>query len=317
MTTKSSKRLGALYGALVGDACGVPYEFRDPNELPPREQLNMIPPDGWIKTYPNVPYGTWSDDGSLLLCLLEAALETPPAQHQWVRPFVGKMQAWRHNGYLAVDGRKFDIGIQTASALTELEDGSNPLDRTDPASANGNGGLMRVMGITLCLLEEQDPAACWLFGSVQSIPTHAHPISRAACGIYSVIAWYLYRGFDIDIAIERTFLWVKQHVSGEEMLTAISVVEKGQHQELRGSGYVVDSLWTALASVWSTTNYRDAIQRAISFGNDTDTTACIAGGLAGMMYGVESIPAEWLDKLRGQEIVLPYVKQLEELYAKA
>jgi len=67
--------------------------------------------------------------------------------------------------------------------------------------------------------------------------------------------------------------------------------------EIRSSGYVVDTLEAALWCLLNTSNYRDCVLRAVNLGEDTDTVAAIAGGLAGMYYGVDAIPDEWLNQL--------------------
>jgi ADP-ribosylglycohydrolase len=57
-------------GLLVGDAVGVLYEFHSPEQIPPRDQIEMTTPVGFRRSHAGVPVGTWSDDGSQTLCLL-------------------------------------------------------------------------------------------------------------------------------------------------------------------------------------------------------------------------------------------------------
>jgi ADP-ribosylglycohydrolase len=102
-----NKLLGGLYGLLIGDAAGVPYEFNDPSNLPPFGQIDMVPPATFSCTYPSVPTGTWSDDGALALCLLETLLECPTGLDTQL--LMNKMAAWRYSGRLAVDNRVFDV----------------------------------------------------------------------------------------------------------------------------------------------------------------------------------------------------------------
>lgn len=78
-----------------------------------------------------------------------------------------------------------------------------------------------------------------------------------------------------------------------------------------GRGYVVDTLWSALHCLGEP-SYEDVIRSAISMGHDTDTTACIAGGLAGIRFGPRAIPTRWRNSLRGREIYQPLLRRLVE-----
>lgn len=77
------------------------------------------------------------------------------------------------------------------------------------------------------------------------------------------------------------------------------IVLDGRLEPSKGSGYVVDSLWSAIRCVLSTSGYEDCVRNAVALGNDTDTTACIAGGLAGVLYGEQGIPDRWKQALNG------------------
>lgn len=69
-----NKIYGGIYGLLIGDAVGVPYEFHLPEQLPQIIDIDMIPPKNFSRSYPDVPIGTWSDDGAQALCLLASLL---------------------------------------------------------------------------------------------------------------------------------------------------------------------------------------------------------------------------------------------------
>ena len=112
---------GGIWGLLIGDAVGVPYEFHPPEALPPSAQLEMEPPVGFARAHATVPPGTWSDDGAQALCLLRSLLDKARFDEA---DFAAKLLAWRERGYLAVDGRVFDIGTQTARALDRLRQGT-------------------------------------------------------------------------------------------------------------------------------------------------------------------------------------------------
>jgi len=120
MRSCADARIGGLLGLLVGDALGVPFEFKTPNLLPPRDQIEMTPPPGFRRSHAGVPVGTWSDDGAQALCLLASLLERGRFS---LTDFSDRLLNWLDEGYMAVDGAVCDCGIQTAEALSELRDG--------------------------------------------------------------------------------------------------------------------------------------------------------------------------------------------------
>src|SRR5262245_40702865 len=102
--------LGGLYGLLVGDAVGVPYEFSDPRELPALELIEAPPLDGFRRAHPGAPRGAWSDDGAQALCLLASLLYCGRLD---IEDLGRRLVNWWDWGYMAVDGAVFDIGGQT------------------------------------------------------------------------------------------------------------------------------------------------------------------------------------------------------------
>src|SRR5271170_6006301 len=109
----NDKKLGAIYGALIGDAVGRPYEFNRPEKIPRPADIDMVPPLYWDSTYPEVKPGTYTDDGAQTLCLLETLIEGGDL----ITTLRAKMQKWLSEGYMAVDNYTFDVGNQTRAAL--------------------------------------------------------------------------------------------------------------------------------------------------------------------------------------------------------
>lgn len=313
------KLLGGLYGLLIGDACGVPYEFKRPSDLPPFENIDMVPPvdfkKGWMKTWSNIPTGTWSDDGSQALCLLETLLEEPDCYESLMVTFSKKLIAWKNEGYLAVDNNRFDIGIQTDLALREIEAGLRtdllaPASKEHDDKSNGNGSLMRALPVALMSVK-QDPLAVVYTAELQSHVTHPHKRSKLTCALYSLVARNLLLGEGKIDALNNAIYWMNDHTVDKEEW---NVVLAGEKHEAQGTGYVVDSFWSAIQAFFTRGSYEDVVKHAISFGRDTDTTACIAGGLAGVFYGYDHIPQRWIDQLRGKEMVKPLEEKLLKYY---
>lgn len=298
---------GGVYGLLVGDALGVPYEFKPAEALPCAEQIELTPPAQFARSHPRVPAGTWSDDGAQALCLLESLLHVGRFD---LDDFAQRILRWFERGHLAVDGHVFDVGIQSAAALRALRAGVPVQEaaRRDEG-ANGNGALMRVL-----------PLALWHRGSdaelvrdarLSSLVTHGHLRSQLCCALYC--------------------LWIRriteQHVEpwqdASQTLRALLAREHGASAELdlqirpldarapRGSGYVVDTLHGA-RWLQDHGSYERVVKAAVALGDDTDTTAAVCGGAAGVREGVSAIPARWLSALRGRELVEPLLQRLLE-----
>ena len=300
MIDRNQRIRGAIYGLLIGDAVGVPYEFNSPDELPSIDLIDMIPPQNFSRTYPRVPIGTWSDDGAQALCLLASLIHCNEFDDH---DFMNRICNWYQYGYMAVDSKIFDVGIQTSDAIQSYLTGV-PLSKVakDDERSNGNGALMRVL-----------PLALWHQGSneelikdayAQSHITHAHIRSKLCCAIYCLWARNILQGEGINQAWEHAKQYMFNYCQGKpkELIELEKNIYVEHLEKLKGTGYVVDCLNSAYY-VLQADGYKDIIKKAISLGHDTDTTACVAGGIAGLYYGFDGIPNDWIQKLREQEKV--------------
>lgn len=298
---------GGLLGLLIGDALGVPYEFHAASEIPPQPQIDFMPPPNFKRSY-HVEPGTWSDDGAMALCLLDSLL----VRGQLDPDDLGqRFVAWSEQGYMAVDNNVFDIGIQTGQAITALKRGTPALEAGSTSErALGNGSLMRALPLTLW--SRDDDATLVANAMSQSRVTHGHIRAQVCCALYCLWARRILQG--------RHEPWADT-VQTVRALWPESAVERGELEfHIRpddptpgdGGGYVVATLRSARWAVESTTDYASAVRAAISLGKDTDTTACVAGGVAGLRYGTAGIPEEWRAGLRGQEVLAPLLASLRE-----
>lgn len=310
---RAEKLRGGVLGLLVGDALGVPYEFHDASRLP--ERIEMAPDAGFARAHLGTPPGTYSDDGAQALALLATLVERGGLD---VDDFAERLLGWRDRGYLAVDARVFDVGNQTELALDALRDGEAPLEAGPRGERqNGNGSLMRVL--PLALFHAGTDAELVRDADLQSRLTHGHPRSRVACALYCLWA----RRF---LEAEAPFAdpsepWRRAVASLREVLRDGDPLRAELEEQIRpderieghGSGYVLDALWSARMLVERFDRYEDAVVAAIRLGDDTDTTACVVGGIAGIREGAGAIPARWLEALRGREHFEPLVAALVEL----
>jgi ADP-ribosyl-[dinitrogen reductase] hydrolase len=296
---------GAVYGLLVGDALGVPYEFHAASEIPEADLVEMVPPKGFRRAHAGTPPGTWSDDGAQALLLLESLRQNPKLS---LTDFAALLVRWYQAGYMTPDGRVFDIGIQTSRALRKLMDGANP-ETAGPSGEreNGNGSLMRVLPVVIFA---QSPAEVEELAMRQGVITHGHIRSQLCCALYALTAFSVLHGANAADAVSAAEDYLLQRYSDTPSEAELKVVLDGRHDAPEGSGYVVDSLWSAIKCVLSTSDYETCVRKAIRLGEDTDTTACIAGGLAGLLYGETAIPARWKQALKGTSIVEPLLGDL-------
>lgn len=260
----------AVYGTAVGDALGVPFEFGWRGEF---ECVDMVGYGTHDK-----PAGTWSDDTSMLIATCDSI------RAKRGRVDIDDMRAryisWMEKGRYTPDGQVFDIGTTVSTALIE---GTG----CKSEKSNGNGSLMRIVPLAFTEATDAEIAAV-------SAITHAHLISVTACIMYVHIARSLLSGVALDEAIGR-------HAIACEPFGRIRNIASVPEEQIESSGYVIHTLEASLWCLLNTSSYRECVLKAVNLGRDSDTTACVAGALAGIIYGFDAIPSEWIDRLRAKE----------------
>ncbi|MFN8257906.1 MAG: ADP-ribosylglycohydrolase family protein [Bacteroidales bacterium] len=291
-----SRVYGGVIGSCVGDALGVPVEFKSRASL----HLNPVKEMIGFGTY-NQPPGTWSDDSSLTFCTMESLCGG--YQLEDIARNFGK---WRNESFWTPYGIVFDIGISTNKAIIKLSSVKNPIQAGNTEeNSNGNGSLMRILPLAF-YFKKISPDERFLKTKEVSSITHAHTRSVMACVIYIEFATLLLEGIDKYSAYQETLkiadaLFKNSQVKNSEFEPFKRIFD-GQIQTLdenrvSSSGYVIDSLEVAFWSLLTTSDYKQAVLKAINLGGDTDTNGAITGGLAGLYYGYDSIPKEWIKKL--------------------
>ena len=300
--TLQSRIEGGLLGLLVGDALGVPYEFHPPEGLPPVEAIEFQPPPGFRRAHYGVPPGTWSDDGAQALILLDSLLAKDGLD---LGHFAEGLRNWLLTGFYAVNRSVFDIGMQTSTAINRLSSGISP-DVAGPSAEqhNGNGSLMRVL--PLVLWHQGSDANLVYVAMRQSLPTHGHWQSKITCAMYCLWARRWLEGATSPWASAES--GVREILGGDAPADQLDhVLDPDNADRARGTGYVVDTLWSAKHAIESTCDYKACVRRAIAFGHDTDTTATVAGGIAGIRYGVDDIPVRWRTRFADATYTYPWL----------
>ena len=264
-----------IMGLVVGDALGVPVEFCE------RDTFCVTDMTGG-GTH-GLPAGTWSDNGSLALATLESLGRRRRID---LRDIMDNFVRWYAHNEFTPYHSVFDIGNTTRKAIGLYMQGVGVESCGGRSVAdNGNGSLMRILPLAFVPHTDEDVAAV-------SALTHAHPISTGACEEYVRIAELLLAGGGPE---EAARLYDDEYD-----------IRKKPRAEVRSGGYVLDTLDAAVWCFATTSSYRECVLKAVNLGGDTDTTAAVAGGLAGIYYGSSGgrgIPQEWQAQIaRGEWI---------------
>ncbi len=295
----------ALFGVAVGDALGVPHEFSSAQVLRENPVTDMV----GYGTY-NLPPGTWSDDSSLSFCLAESLCSGFNTDH------MGELFVkWYYQDYWTATGEVFDIGIGTRKALYKIKNGTKAefaggQDEKD----NGNGSLMRILPLVFAIQNLPIEERFERTRKVSSI-THGHNRAVIACFYYLEFAKQLIEGkskFGIFKDLQTTLpsFFKSEGIESTELAHFDRLLQNNiadlPLSEIRSGGYVIETIEACIWCLLNTENYKDSVLKAVNLGHDTDTTAAVTGGLAGLLYGFDGIPKEWVEKLAG-------VGEIEEL----
>ncbi|WP_163409960.1 ADP-ribosylglycohydrolase family protein [Flavobacterium ajazii] len=286
-----------LFGLAVGDALGVPVEFKSRNYLKENPVTEMF----GFGTH-HQPAGTWSDDSSLAFCLAES-LCSGYDLNDIAKNFV----KWYSGNLWTPHGKVFDIGIATQHAILNIAKGHQPdLCGGFSEGDNGNGSLMRILPLVFYLQNEKDDEVIYQKVKQVSSITHAHFRSVFSCFIYVIYCLEILKGKDKFEAYKEMqsilskFLEDKKYNPIEIQLfdrILMNDISRYLEENIHSSGYVLDSLQASFWCFLNSDTYEETVLKAVNLGEDTDTTGAIAGGLAGIYYGIENIPEKWIDRL--------------------
>jgi ADP-ribosylglycohydrolase len=300
-----------MIGHAVGDALGVPVEFCAREELLKNPVMDMM----GFGSYP-MPAGAWSDDTSMSV----AALDSLANGEILYDEIMGNFVKWANLDDYTPTGEMFDIGITCKKAIRKFveEEGISPLACGLPyENANGNGSLMRIHPFVLMVYFREDlrPLADMIFENASRL-THAHERSVLACKIYGRVLFSLIekpsRESVFKALAEAKAIYADNSEYSAYRRLFSDDFEALTAREIRSSGYVVDTLEAAIWCLLTTGNYAECVLKAVNLGEDTDTVAAVAGGLAGALYGYETIPKKWRDTL----IKRAYIEEMCDRAAK-
>lgn len=295
----------ALLGLAVGDALGVPVEFRSRDELKENPVTGMRSYGTWDQ-----PIGTWSDDTSMTIAAMESIARLKKFDaNDIMKNFV----RWLKQDEFNANDETFDCGNTSGAAINNFICGDPPSAcGLSDVRSNGNGSLMRIFPAVFYAYKKAatDDDALNIVHELSAL-THAHEISKMGCGIYYFVAAQILDGNKnlidaINIGLQKAKDFYASRENFAEGMKVYARLFSDNfaalpEDEIGSYGYVVPTLEAALWCLLNTDSYKSAVLNAVNLGKDTDTVGAVAGGMAGLFYGVKQIPAEWLEVLKKRQ----------------
>lgn len=268
-------------GAAIGDALGMPLEFRAPS--PPNNLMREI-------ISGRLPAGSITDDTEMALALVESLIAYRPLD---AVDLSARFVDWFKRG-------PADYGFQTASMLRQISRGLNwetaaSQSRRDAPDSAGNGSVMRCWPVALAYL--QDPAQLLADSELQSLVTHPHPECVAGCLFINDLLREIVLGSEPVEAIMKVCAEISIPPG---LLEVIEKAPKRKREELSNSGWVRHTLESVIWGLMDTCSFEDALVEVVNLGHDADTAGSVIGALAGALYGVEDIPERWQIALKAE-----------------
>jgi ADP-ribosyl-[dinitrogen reductase] hydrolase len=294
---------GCLFGLAAGDALGTAVEFQSPGSFPPVRDMRG---GGPFQLQP----GQWTDDTSMALCLAESLVEChgfDPADQML------RYLRWWRRGHLSSTGRCFDIGSTVRAALESFERTAQPFSGPTGARTAGNGSLMRLAPVPLYFASE--PREAIERAGESSRTTHGAPAAVDACRYFAGLLLGALREEPKERILEELFCPIPGHWKQNRLDSAVEAVAAGSFKRkeppaLRGTGYVVDCLESALWAFHRAGSFEEGCLLAVNLGDDADTTGAVYGQLAGAYYGLQAIPAGWREKIALGPVIATLAERL-------
>lgn len=297
---------GCLLGLATGDAVGTTLEFKRPGSFTP---INDMVGGGPFGLQP----GQWTDDTSMALCLAQSLIEqngfvpTDQLQRYW---------RWYEVGHLSSTGRCFDIGNTVRRALIQFKSTGEPYcGSTDPRSA-GNGSIMRLAPVPLFFA--QNPEEAIAKSAESSRTTHGAATAVDACRYLAALLVGAVNGVSREELLSSHYSPIPDYWGEHPLVDEIDEIAAGSFKhreppEIRGTGYVVESLEAALWAFYHSQSFAEGCLLAVNLGDDADTTGAVYGQLAGAFYGAQGIPSSWREQLAYRDLIESFAEQLFSL----
>ena len=334
--TKRNIWKDGIMGVVVGDALGCPVEFSTTGERE-ADPVTGMRSGGTFR----LPAGSWTDDSSLTLAGLDSLVGFGffnPADilyrfALWLTkgeytPF-GVAFDIGNTSEAAISSYIIHQDWKTCGGTLEWDNGNGSLMRIMPFC---------LFCAEQEIAGKMSEAAAMRTIHEASALTHNHMRAKIACGLYYFmvreILWnmpemcerqraekpgagkplvhLLQRGLNAGFAFyeenelaDATVAWKREDIEKElvyfKRIRDLRVLAQTPKSEMRSGGYVIETIEAVLWSLARTQSFCDALLDVVNLGHDTDTTAAIAGGLAGLYYGYDEIPKDWIAVIQRRE----------------
>ncbi|MBF1113533.1 MAG: ADP-ribosylglycohydrolase family protein, partial [Solobacterium sp.] len=313
MNRQNNQYLGAIIGHAVGDAMGFPTEFSKREELLKNPVIEMID-----STDIGQPAGSWSDDTAMEIATIDSFIQKKYFDY---KDIMDKWVKWISKSEYTPTGVAFDIGRTCLKAIKKYCNGTAPLQcGSTSINENGNGSLMRILPVALYAYSKKldDISIHKLTNEVSSL-THAHEVSRLGCYIYVQFIICLLKGNTKQEAYKHIqyldYSAYDMHSLKLYKRILDEQIEVQRLDQIKSTGYIVDTLESAMWIFMNAEHYKEAIIASTNIGGDTDTIGAIVGSMAGIYYGFDSIPSNWLEKLQRKDYLIELVDRFEKSVA--
>lgn len=294
-----------IIGLAVGDAMGVPLEFCFRDKLQKNPVTEMLGHGSH-----DVPKGSWSDDTSMTLATIDAINKSGKIVPNDIADNFVK---WVEDAEFTPENKVFDIGRTCLRAIMNYEKKISKAEECggDNEYSNGNGSLMRILPLVYyCYVNNMNDFDILSTVTLVSSITHRHPISIMGCYIYVLFGIEMLNGKTFKEAYNiikvKDYSMFSESCQNQYERILTQDIYTLEMNEIKSTGYVVDTLEATLWILLTTENYNSAIIKAINLGNDTDTIGACVGALAGIYYGLDNINLSWKREL----IKYDYIEQL-------
>ncbi len=306
MVSLISRYQGSLIGLAVGDALGVPAEFKKVGEFPPITDFSYC-------EHFDLPPGCWSDDTAMALCLGLSLVEKEgfDAVDQ-----IEKYKKWFLEGYCTSTGRTIGVGQTIMRALLNYQPGGDPYAAVNTRHSEGNGSLMRIAPIAL--FYRSQPSLASEYSSKSSYITHSASVCAETCKYFTGLMIGVLNGASKEAILQGWYIPTPEYMELEATDEEIKRVALGSYKEahppyISASGHVVKSMEAALWAFYTTDSFQEGVLKVVNLGDDADTVGAIYGQIAGAYYGLEAIPEKWVAEVAKREDLLNTAEQILEL----
>lgn len=309
-TVKLDRAIGSIVGLAVADALGSTVEFMTPEEIKklygPGGHTEMR---GGGKWYINWDLGEYTDDGQMMMCLLESLVATNQA-HRTKLSIAGldvddlgrRFEAW-------YDSAPKDVGITVSKAIHRMKDGIPASLSGDPdPQSQANGAVMRCAPVGVLWNNPYYRTYLIRDSLLSAVPTHRSPVAMGTCVIVNTMIAEFINGADFETALTAAV----RAAEGEWHAILVKWEQEGRPH--RGnSGWAVSTVLTALHCLYTTSSFEAAVVKAVNGGDDADTVGAVTGELAGAFYGASAIPARWTAVLKDHARMVELAQTLFEI----